>query len=346
VKDNFEKLGDVAGGMVAGMSACRAVETRVPSSRKEWLSDRRSTIGASELPALFGVHAHMTPFELFAIKSGQYRREFREADIRENSIHLPPTERGNALEPVAFELLRRLRPTWSVIPNQIPGGQVFVDTLSRMSSTPDAFLIDPTREGRGSFQVKSMASSIFDRDWKPNGEPEPPVAVAIQAIADATLSDCRWACAGAIVAGYGIDLYLFDIPLHASLMAKARGLVADFWDRIEDERPYPPDFARDGAAIAAIYADDDGTEINLASSNRITEVVARREELKAIETAGSAAEKERKLLDDELRFALGNATRGRLADGRIVEAKVVKRRGFTVEPSQSRPVKIRESKSA
>ena len=342
MKDNFEKLGHVAAGIVAGLKPTRAIEVIRPNSREEWLTGRLGTIGASELPALFGASPYMTAFELFAIKSGQYKRSFPEADIRADSIHLPPTERGNALEPVAFELVRRLRPTWEISPNQIPGGQVFVDRAARMSSTPDAFIYEPGAAGRIALQVKSMERSVFDRTWRVDGEVEPPVAVAVQAIADATLSGCARAFAGAIVVGFGIDFYLFEIPLHAKLMAKARELVSDFWDRVANARPYPPDFARDGEAIAAIYADDDGGEINLSGSNRIAEVVARRTELKAIETAGSAAEKERKILDVEIIAALGNAARGRMADGRIIEAKTVKKRGYEVQPSQYRTVKIKE----
>lgn len=346
MEDSFQRLGDVAEGIVDAARIMRPARLVLrPSSREEWLAGRAATVGASELPALFGVHAHLTPFELFAVKSGLYRREFAEAEVRESSIHLPPTERGNALEPVAFELLRRLRPTWTVLPNQIPGGQVFVDTAARMSSTPDAFIVDPAREGRGSFQCKSMASSIFDRDWKPNGVPEAPVAVAVQAIADATLSGCEWACCGAIVAGYGIDFYLFDIPVHGALMVKARELVADFWERIEDERPYPADFARDGAAIAAIYGEDDGTEINLSGSNRIAEVIARREELKAIETAGSVAEKERRVLDAEIIAAMGNSSRARLADGRAIEAPTIRRKGHEVKASSFRTIRIKQGEA-
>lgn len=277
-------------------------------------------------------------------KSGQYKREFAEAEVRESSIHLPPTERGSALEPVAFDLLRRLRPTWTVTPNQIPGGEVFVDTEARMSSTPDAFVVDPEREGRGSFQCKSMASSIFDRDWKPNGVPEAPVSVAVQAIADATLSGCEWACCGAIVAGYGLDFYLFEAHLHAALMVKARALVADFWNRIAENRPYPADFGRDGAAIMGVYAEDDGGEVSLAGNNRIGDVVAQREQLKAVESAGAAAEKTRRVLDVEIIAALGNAARGRLADGRVIEAPTTRRKGFEVKPTTFRAVRIKGEK--
>jgi hypothetical protein len=351
MEDNFEKLGDIVAGLVAGLKPRRAVEIVRPSSREEWLAGRMATVGASELPTLFGVNRRSTPYQLWAAKSGLYKPNFPEIDIRPDSIHLPVTERGNAVEPLAFDLLRRLRPKWEVRPNAIPGGQTFIDMEARMSSTPDAFADDRTREGWGSAQIKSMSQKVFDEDWLVEGEPRPPVSVAVQAIADATLSGCTWACAGALVAGYSFDIsfYLFEIPLHTKLMAKARSLVADLWRRVAENDPPPPNFARDGEAIAAIFDEDDDSEVNLANNPRVAELIARRDPLKATESASYAAKKERDEIDAELRLALGNATRGRLADGRIIEAKVRRNPGYTVEPFQFRPIIVktpRQRKSA
>lgn len=341
----FEHLGDVAAAVVSGLKISRpGVKVLRPQSREKWLEGRLKTVGASELPALFGVHKYLTPFELMAIKQGLYKPDFAEIDIREDSIHLPPTERGNLMEPPAFVLLRRLRPTWVVTENVIPGGRVFIDEDARMSATPDGFAVEPGLPGRAAIQIKSMTEATFKADWCAGETPEPPLSVAVQAIADATLSGCQRAYAVAIVVGWGTALYLFPVPLHKALMKKARELVADFWERIEDERPYPPDFARDGEAISAIYDEDDGTEIDFSRSNRIAEVVKLREALQARESDGRSAAKERKVLDDEIRYALGNSTRGRLADGRIVEAKIVNNRGSVTQPYSYRPVKVKEPK--
>jgi len=184
---------------------------------------------------------------------------------------------------------------------------------------------------------------VFDKEWKEDGEVVPPLSAAIQAIDDATLSDCDFAYVGAFVANFNIDFYLIEVPLHPQLMAKARGLVADFWRRVAENRPYEPDYGRDGSIISRIYSDDDGSEADLSGSSRVAEIVARREELKAIESAGSAAEKERKIIDVEIIATLGNAARGRLADGRLIEAKTVKRRGYEVQPSSYRTVKVKTS---
>ena len=48
------------------------IEVIRPRSREAWLRRRQSTIGASEVGALFGVDKRKTAFELFAIKRGEY----------------------------------------------------------------------------------------------------------------------------------------------------------------------------------------------------------------------------------------------------------------------------------
>jgi len=317
------------------------IETIRPRSRDEWLALRKGTVGFSEVPALFGVHDHLTPFELFAIKSGTYQKQFARTEIRENSIHLPPVERGNFVESKAFELTRMLRPAWTVVPNQIPGGDFFVDREARMSCTPDAFLQRPDRNGRGALQIKNMIEAVFNRDWKLEDGFEPPLSVAIQAIGDAVMSGCSWACAGALIVGFNVDFYLFEIDLNSKIMNRARELIADFWRRILDHDPYPPDYLRDVDVIKSIYANDDGGEVDLSGNERAAKIIAAREGLKRIEAAGNAAEKERKILDAELIHILGNATHGRLADGLVVEAKAVRRAGFTVAPTSFRTVMIK-----
>ena len=46
------------------------IETLTPASRTEWLALRTDTIGASEIAAILGVHPWLSPYELWARKSG------------------------------------------------------------------------------------------------------------------------------------------------------------------------------------------------------------------------------------------------------------------------------------
>lgn len=344
MEDNFQHLGAIASGLVAGLKPTRAIDVIRPSSREEWLAGKKMTVGGSELPSLFGVNKHQSPYALFAEKAGLAKREFPEIEIRENSVCIPPTGRGNLFEDDAIECMRLLRPTWTVSPNPVPGGGcVYVDRQAGMSSTPDTFLWDPARPGKkGTLQIKSMAQMVFDREWKQDGEIIPPMSAAIQAIDDATLSGCDFAYVGAFVANFNIDFYLIEVPLHPQLMVKARELVADFWRRVAEDDPYSPDFDRDGWMIAQIYSEAEaGAEVDLSGNNRIYELLAKRDGYKSTERNGSEAEKARKSIDAEIINMLGNAARGRLSDGRLIEAPTTHRKRYMVNPSTYRTVKVK-----
>ena len=62
------------------------------------------------------MHDYLTPFELWARKSGLVT-----ADVADN----PAMRRGRLLEPVALQMLKEERPEWTVEPNPIPGGVIF-----------------------------------------------------------------------------------------------------------------------------------------------------------------------------------------------------------------------------
>jgi hypothetical protein len=313
------------------------IEILAPASREEWLALRKSTIGASEAAALVGAHPWLTPYELWARKSG----------LVTDAEETPAMRRGRHLEAVAIDFLREERPSWLIKANPIPGGVIYRDPQAGLSCTPDALVNDLDRGlslDLGVCQIKSVEPHIFHRAWSPGDTgagPEVPLYVAIQAIQEATLIGASWACAGALVVGHGIDLHLIEIDLHAGIAARIRKEAADFWRRVRENDPYPPDYARDGEIIKCLYADDDGGETDLSSNERAVKLVAAREGLKRIETAGGDAVKERKLIDAEIIHLLGNAARGMLGDGRVIEAKTIRKKGFVVEPTTFRTVKIK-----
>jgi hypothetical protein len=314
-------------------------ETITPSSRAEWLLLRKSTIGASEVAALLGVHPWMTPYELWARKSGLM------TDVEET----PAMRRGRYLEAVAIEFLREERPDWSVVANPIPGGTFYRDMDAGLSCTPDAFVrkIGPDFGLGGVCQIKSVEPNIFKRTWMNDaGEPRAPLYVAIQDIQEAMLTGASWACVGALVIGHGIDLHIIDIDLHAGIMTRIRKEAADFWRRVRENDPYPPDYGRDSDVIKRLYEDDGGGTIDLSSNERAIGLVTVRESLKQEEANGAEASKARKPIDAELIHILGNATRGTLADGRVIEAKTIRKKGFVTDPTSFRSIKIKQQRKS
>jgi YqaJ-like viral recombinase domain len=314
------------------------IETIIPSSREEWLALRKSTIGASEVAALLGVHPWLTPYQLWARKSG----------LIPEAEETPAMRRGRILEAVAIDFLREERPEWTIMANSIPGGTLYRDPDAGLSCTPDALVLREIA-GFGPCQIKSVEPHVFNRTWVPDNAragPQAPIYVEIQAIQEATLTGASWACVGALVVWHGIDLYLIEIGLHAGIMARIRREAAEFWRRVRENDPYQPDYGRDGDVIRSLYADDSGGEIDLSSNERAIKLVAAREGLKRIEAAGGDAVKERKRIDAEIIHLLGNAARGTLADGRVIEAKTIFKKSFTVEPTVFRSIKIKQQRKS
>ena len=312
----------------------KGVETFDSRDRAAWLKMRQQDVTASVAGALFGVHDWVTPYQLFALKAGL---------VGEDEVESKAMRRGRLLEDDAIQILREDYPTWRID----QGARYYRDPAHRIGATPDAFAIAPGVEGFGVVQVKTVDPFAFRQKWKIDGSVEAPLWIAVQATIEALLTGASWACVAALVVDGGLTLHVIDIPLRPALLTKLRGLVAEFWTRVAANDPYPPDYARDGATIARVFSEaDDDAVADLSGNARVGEILAKREALKARESDGSAAEKERKALDAELIFALGNASLGRLADGRIISAPVTKRKEFVVKANSFRAIKIVSTKNA
>ena len=301
------------------------------TDRASWLARREQDVTASVAAALFGpeVHPYMTPYGLWCLKRGL---------ITEDSGENPAMRRGRLLEPIALQLLQEEKPEWIIQPHRY----YYRDDEHRLGATPDALATRPDVEGTGVVQIKTVGHFAFKKGWRgEDGEIEVPLWIAVQASVEAALTSAKWAAIAAMALGDGgLEMHVADVPLRPGLIVRLRVLAADFWRRIEANEPYPPNYGRDAATLARLYADDDGGEADLSGNKRATELVDQREALKEREAAGKAAEKERRPLDAEIIHLLGNAARGTLGDGRVVAAKTVKRGEYVVKPTSYRAIKV------
>ncbi|MGH6836320.1 MAG: hypothetical protein ACREC9_12410 [Methylocella sp.] len=320
------------------------VEVLTPSSREEWLAMR--LLGASDVPVLLvDDHPWQTPYGLWAERRGLAPPRADTQDLR----------LGRYIESVALKFLQDEKQDWVVTPNVIgEGGKLFVDRATGRSCTPDALITDPTR-GPGVCNVKKVSGHIFNKKWRNGGVAEVPVYTAIQVIQEVELTEpawgCTWGCVAAIVLSeFGSEFHLLEVPLHPGIAARIRTEAADFWRRVGGNDPYPPDYYRDGDLIKSIDVEATGGEIDFSflevePYNALLNLLARREALKLIEGASTDAKKERDAIDCRLLYEfLGNAARGTLTDGRVIEAKTVRRAGYAVKPSSYRSVKIKTPK--
>jgi hypothetical protein len=297
------------------MQGARMIDRFNPRNNAAWHKLRARDITASVAGALIGVHEFTTRFELWAAKSGRLVDDVEES---------PAIKRGRLLEPVAVQLLRELRPTWSIHHNTGRGTIYLRDPEFRIGATPDVFAEDPDR-GPGIVQIKSVERSAYRRKWLGDGDlPEPPLWIAIQAILEAYMTGSSWAAVAPLVVGHGIDLPIINVPLIPGVVDRIKRESLAFWDMIERGEEPAPDFARDADAIDAVYAVDQGEEIDLSQNDRIPDLIGARWMLK---TRIGEDEKTLAKTDAEIKALMKGATIAYLKGGERITWKTQRKFG-------------------
>jgi hypothetical protein len=303
-----------------------SIERIAITDREQWLSMRSQDVTASIAGALLGVHPYSTAYGLYLLKKGM---------IHEDPEETAPMRRGRLLEPVAVQMLREDRPDWTI--HEHPVGFYYRDPEARVGATPDVIATNEHGQ-RGIVQIKSVEPSIFRRDWKTeDGVIEPPLWIVIQGIIEAHLTGVEWAAVAPMVIGFGVELPVIPIPIHAGIYDRIKAEVATFWDRIEQSQPYDPDYARDGSLIARLYPGDNGVEVDLSGDNEAPMYV---DQLEAARAAKKAAEGDEKTAKAALASKIGDAAIARLSDGRRVSHKTQRRAGYFVNETEFRVLRI------
>ena len=296
------------------------------ASEIQWREMRAKYVGCSEVAALFGVHEFMTGFALAARKLGRL----------DDTIDSAVLQRGRFLEPVAKQLLSEMEPAWQ----QIEPRAYYHDDGIRFGCTPDLFI--KAERGFGVVQIKTVAPQVFAQKWhNDEGRLEPPLWVAIQAMCEQHLTGADFAVIAAMVIGYGLSLELIDVPFVPGLIESARDRVVSFWKLVDRGELPAPDYGQDGKHLAKVYAQDDGTELDLTSDNELPGIAAQYE---ALQMAKRTAEDGIDEAKARIIHRLGTAQRARFAGG-IITAKTINRAEFVVKASSYRRFNIRHDRA-
>lgn len=310
--------------------AFMVIEVIQPKDSRAWLKARGQDITASVVGALFGAHDFVTPYELWAIKTGRVKQQEGETDAM---------RRGRLLEPVAVQIICEERPFWTVQHNASEN-TYFRDPARRIGATPDVIAHCPER-GKGVVQIKSVEAGVYRRKWlDEEGNPEAPLWIALQAMQEAHLTGAQWAAVMPLVIGFGIEAPLIDIPLDnmPGVIDAITERAAEFWEMVREDREPQVDYERDAALIDRLYAiGDPREEVDLTACPYLIEDIQRRAELRA-EIA--AREVEATGIETRIKALMGAAEVGHLPGGRTVTWKTQKRRAPDGRWITARPLRL------
>jgi predicted phage-related endonuclease len=284
---------------------------RIPiTSREQWLNLRRADISASQVGALFGLHPYLTAFGLNAEKSGV---EMVGPDSEASVIR-----RGNALEQVVADEVKRQRPEWD-----IAKATFYVrDTEARIGATPDFIVNSGGR--RGILQVKTVGSSKFRREWR-NGSDEiaPPFWITLQNATECMLDAEFGAIAALVIGEYQFDTHVILIERRRSAEDRIRRAVSAFWQAHDAGVEPEADYGRDGDLIDLLYPEaTPGKIVDLRANNKISSLLERHE-LEA--TLLKEAEARKDAVDAEIRHLMGDAEFA-IVDGWRLSNKTIKQK--------------------
>jgi putative phage-type endonuclease len=281
-----------------------------PAGRDDWLAARRGGVGASDLPAILGMHPRRTALGCYMEKTGQAAVD----DAGDDET----LEFGLAAEPLIARMygFKTGRP--------IARTQVF---CRAEGDSPPAFatLDGVTDEGRiVEFKtIKSHNREMVGQLGEPGTDevPEPWIA---QTHFQMYVADRDEADVAVLVHG---EVRIYTVRRTPKLLDHYLERARAFWRLVESRTPPPPSSPEDCRHLAVLYREARG-EVELADS-----VAVAATEYEELGSALRFCQKQRDTARLALLQALGPADVGRLPDGRIVRRSVVEVKAHEVKAS-------------
>lgn len=268
---------------------------RIPiTDEQAWLDKRKHYITASEVAALYGCHRFMTIADLYALKKGAL------PDKPQSKV----LKRGKAMEQVCADAVGEKHPNWKIY----KANQFLADDERKMGATPDFYIQEINRHSverspTGVLETKIVARSAFEREWS---DDLPPLDVILQTTQQMLLAEADFGAVGVLVIGeYEFECHVYDIPRHKPTEDKLIKTVAEFWQAFKAGKMPEFDYAKDKAAIKALFAEPIvGKSVDMSHDNRLFDLLAKREQWK---DQASALETLIETSENEIKAKIGDA---------------------------------------
>ena len=229
------------------------------TSREQWLSLRRSNIGASEVACLFDCSPYTSRYALWQIKAGRIPEPELSGERPKWGLRLEDAIIAAFVEETGCAYAYRR------------AGYVQHPTVGGLGCTPDFFLVD-----RGGIPIEIAETKNVDwlqhkRQW--GGEP--PAHILLQTQAQLACTGMGSVTVVALVGGNDLKHYRFE--RRPKIIAEIESRVAEFWQSIRDGRDPPVDSSDStAAALKALYPGDDGDDepVDMRGDNELPELCA------------------------------------------------------------------------
>ena len=307
------------------------ISSRPITDRQTWLDWRRQVVTASricQLPAFdCSPFPKCTPLRLYAELRGV---EFPDED--ENKV----MRRGRWLEPAVATAVGELRPDWQILPAR----EFLLDDELELGASPD-FYISGDPRGIGVLQTKTVAPSVYARDW--DGGKDVPLWIVLQTLTECMLRDAAFgAVAALVVDAFNMDCVIHEVPRHAPAEEKIRNEVRRFMADVRAGREPSPDFVRDGAMLRLLLPKEvPGTILDLSGNNEMPAKLARRAELCA---EIKQHELEIEAIENQIRHLMGEAASIEGLPGWRVTWKTQHRVAYRVPEKDLRILRIQDKR--
>lgn len=248
------------------------------TSREQWLSLRRSNVGASEVAALFDCSPYTSRYALWQIKAGRIPEPELNGERPKWGLRLEDVIMAAYFEEVQPDAYAHRR-----------AGYVQHQTVDGFGCSPDFFLVDRDGVPIEVVETKNVDWLVHKRQW--GGEP--PTHILLQAMSQLSCTGLAAVTVPALVGGNELNHYRFD--RRPKIIAEIERRVTEFWQSIRDGREPPVDGSDSTAqAIKALYPDDDGDDepLDLRSDNELPELCAAYKEAAALRKQYADAEQE------------------------------------------------------
>lgn len=294
------------------------------TDRATWLQLRSHDVTASEVGALFGCHKYLSHLALWANKSGKGKAQGDNISMRG----------GRIFEAAIAAAIQEEHKDWTVVKAE----HYYRDAERKIGATPDYFRVsgEGLNKKKEIIECKFVQPKVFEAEWQAG----PPLYHILQTLVQIYLCDATGGWVACMLDNRAKDLTLYRVDRNDAAWERICAAVERFWQDVAKEEIPAADYARDLDALKQIVPPVDGQIIDLTDSNRLPELLARREQIAAQVTA---LKSEQETIDAEIVDALQGASIGNAVGYRITH-KMQQRKAYTVPAAEFSVLRISKLK--